>query len=41
MVNSHVQRYKHVQTKMSMEAKNDQMLNQGLAPETKVVRQVS
>ena len=40
-LNSHIQGVKHVKKKISMEAKNDQLRNQGLAPETKVVRQVS
>ena len=38
--NSHEQGVKHVKKKIAMEAKHDQLRNQGLAPETKVVRQV-
>ena len=40
-LHSHVQGVKHVKKKIAMEAKNDALRNQGLAPETKVVRQVS
>ena len=40
-LNSHVQGVKHVKKKIAMEAKNEALRNQGLAPENKVVRQVS
>ena len=40
-LNSHVQGVKHVKKKIAMEAKNEALRNQGLAPEDKVVRQVS
>ena len=39
-LNSHVQGVKHVKKKIAMEAKNDALRSKGLAPETKVVRQV-
>ena len=40
-LNSHVQGVKHVKKKIAMEAKNEALRNKGLAPETKVVRQVN